>query len=284
MESELKRSTALFPLMAAFALSLTALGAPNPELQEPEGTITGTLEPAVETHAEGYVELRPSWVPNDAAVRLENNAYLGARLSSGWLLAYRQEFQNELAGGSNGLLLGDGWIEYSAYPAAQAGPLTVNAEFHGIVPVAAAAGETKFLGGLRTYVEGIVEVVPRVGLFSRLMPRWNVFGAGVPAAERVRFENQLEAGPYLTFFSDRLTVRLLGRWTVGLLEDAGAPARWEHQIQLTPEVLFQLTPEVVLGLSQASGSMVNGDLGGKAEALATAFRESTWQFIVQVTL
>lgn len=285
MESELKKRSRWPLLLPLLFLATAGHAAPNPELETGEGSITGTLPPPRATKLEGYVELRPSWVPNDSAVRLENNVYFGPRFSNGWLLAYRQEFQNDLAGGQGrDITLGDGWIEYSAYPAVQRGPFTVNAEFHGIVPVASAATETKLVAGARTYLEGMVAVLPRVGLFSRLMPRWNVYGSGQPTADRILFENQFEIGPYANFFSDKLTLRLLARWTLGRIQAVGGAAQWQHQLQLTPEVRYQFSPQLVLGLGQCSGSMIESDFGGKADGFASAFRESTWQFIVQVTL
>jgi len=290
MESELNERSllALSALVLGAVLSQSAVAAPGQDASDSETTlpsVTTTLPSAVRTQLEGYIELRPSWVPNDSAVRFENNAYLGTRFSNGWLLAYRQEFLNELTGGEGrGVVLGDGWIEYSAYPALQKGRFTLNTEFHGILPVAEGSDDRNFILGARTYMEGIVQVAGRFGVFSRLMPRANIFKSGEAAGDRLRFENQFEVGPYVTLLSDRLTVRALVRWTAGLLEDADAPARWEQQLQLTPEILFQLTPEVVLGLAECSGSMVDQQFGGKAESLSVAFNESVWQFIVQVTL
>jgi hypothetical protein len=288
MESELKASTAFAPWIvgAALVLGVPALGTPDDEnTPRPQGSLTTTLPQTAPVDVEGYIELRPSWVPMESSLRFENNAYLGARFGNGWLLAYRQDFVNELASGQSGAVaLGDGWIEYSAYPAVEAGPFTLNAEFHGIVPVAEAADEMRFLFGARSYFEGILAVTPRFGLFSRLMPRMNVFGSGPTAVERQRFENQFEFGPYVTFFSDRLVVRALARWTAGSVEAAGESPRWVHELRLTPEVLYQVSPDVVVGVGECSGSVVDDQFGGKAEALSEAFRKSMWQLIVQVTL
>jgi hypothetical protein len=249
-----------------------------------EGSVVTTLPAPKPTRVEGYLELRPSWRPDQTSVSFENNAYLGARFSNGWLLAYRQEFQNEITGTTGkGLTMGDGWIEYSAYPALEAGPFSMNVELHGILPVADGSGNLGYLFGLRTFLEA--SLGGKVGLFSRVMPRANVFQGGVVATEeRLRFETQFELGPYLKLFGDRFIIRPLFRYTIGQLEAAGAAPRWAHQFQLVPEVWFRASPQVMVGIGQKSGSLVTEHFVGKERALYTAFKESVWQLIVQVTL
>lgn len=226
----------------------------------------------------GWLDVRPSWSDSEQRFHSENEVALEYRFREDRAIGYVQEFRSNLLKGGNEsdivgfeFLLGNGYFlgDVSNLLVSRGQAVTLSWEPRVYLPTPAAERDAGMVLATRQYLKLNWDLSPGLALFFWDAPIGYVYTAGGYEGEdgpvaNPAFENRIELGAQLSFFQDKISLRLPVVLQSVRHRQFNAEAvnnnAWAHSVWINPEVMVQVAEKTSVGLAYYSDNLADEQL------------------------
>ncbi len=282
----------------ASAPAAVASAEANDDEAEEEGdasTLSATFSEPEKLGWSGWLDLRPSWTQSEQKFHSENELALEYRPAANRSFGYTQEFRSNLlkagvdsenTGFEFQLWNGYLWGDFSNVLSNRGGTVTLSYEPRIYLPTLSTERDAGLVFSTRQYLKLNWEVLPNTNLYLNEVPigyLYTVSGIETDdgAAANQVFENRVELGVKVSFFTEMVTLNLPVVLQSHRYRHYQAEAEnndgWAHDIWINPELTVAVAENTTLGIAYYSDTLANASL--TEPDVSNGLRKGVFQFI-----